>query len=245
MKSPAFQFYVTDYLGSQRVQLLTLEQEGAYIRLLSYCWQHGSIPSNHKEIATLVGKGCSTTLARVVARMFEPCPDDPSKLIHDRLEDERKKQEAWKAKCSEGGKKSAELRKSAPRVVEEYLQDPCRIPFPSPSPKEERKSVPSLAVFEFARAELNKMFQRNGRAWSNEEEFMLAEICKSPDVKNEVSILVNLREKMPADDRRFFPQSVPGLLRKWGQMLDTAAIYQRPQSPEQRKAIEAALKRWS
>jgi uncharacterized protein YdaU (DUF1376 family) len=147
VKSPAFQFYVTDYLGSQRVQLLTLEQEGAYIRLLAFCWQHGSIPSNHKEIATLVGKGCSTTLARVVARMFEPCPDDPSKLIHDRLEDERKKQEAWKVKCSEGGKKSAELRKSAPRVVEEYLQDPCRIPSPTPSPvsKEREEGAPALS----------------------------------------------------------------------------------------------------
>jgi len=46
MKSPSFQFYPRDWLGSQRVQMMTLEEEGVYIRLLCFCWTHGSIPAD-------------------------------------------------------------------------------------------------------------------------------------------------------------------------------------------------------
>ena len=63
-KAPAFQFYPGDWLGSQRVTLMSLEEEGAYIRLLSYCWQHGSIPREPEKIARLIGKGASITLAQ-------------------------------------------------------------------------------------------------------------------------------------------------------------------------------------
>lgn len=135
-KSPAFQFYATDYLGSQRVQMLTLEEEGAYIRLLCYCWQHGSIPSKHSEIARLVGKGCSTNLARVVSEMFDKHPNDQFKMIHSRLESEKNKQAAWREKCSVGGAKSAESKKLAHTVLQLPLTLPLQGSFniPSPSP---------------------------------------------------------------------------------------------------------------
>jgi uncharacterized protein YdaU (DUF1376 family) len=110
-KRPAFQFYPGDWLGSQRVSLLTLEEEGAYLRLLASCWQHGSIPSDPEKIARLIGKGSSTNLATTLATMFQQHPADPTLLVHDRLEKERAKQDAWSEKCREGGKKSAELRK--------------------------------------------------------------------------------------------------------------------------------------
>jgi uncharacterized protein YdaU (DUF1376 family) len=116
MKSPAFQFYPTDWLGSQRVQMLTLEEEGAYIRLVSSCWQHGSIPSDPDQCARIVGKGCSTTVARVVQAMFHPS-HEIGRLVHERLDLERIKQADWREKSSLGGKKSAEMRKNS-RVVE-------------------------------------------------------------------------------------------------------------------------------
>ena len=121
MKSPAFQFYPTDYLGSQRVQMMTLEEEGAYIRLLSYCWQHGDIPSDPDKVARLIGKGASTTLATTVISMFQPS-ENHERMIHDRLEAERAKQAVWKAKSSEGGKKSAELRKQKSTTLEPPLE---------------------------------------------------------------------------------------------------------------------------
>ena len=66
MKSPAFQFYPSDYMASQRVKMMSLEEEGAYCNLLWSCWQHGSIPEDPELAARLIGKGCSTTVARVV-----------------------------------------------------------------------------------------------------------------------------------------------------------------------------------
>jgi len=127
-KSPAFQFYPSDWLGSQRVSMMTLEEEGAYIRLLAYCWQHGSVPADPEAVARLIGKGASTTLASRVLTMFQPPLQPPlvaplsggNVLVHERLEEERSKQFKWKEKSSEGGRKSAELRKS--RVVQAPLQ---------------------------------------------------------------------------------------------------------------------------
>jgi len=133
MKSPAFQFYPTDYLGSQRVQLLTLEEEGAYVRLLCSCWQHGSIPADPDQAARLIGKGASTTVARVVLAMFQPSGES-GRLIHDRLEAEREKQAVWREKSSAGGRKSAEMRKGGSRVVEPPHQPNGNTPSPSPSP---------------------------------------------------------------------------------------------------------------
>ena len=112
IKRPAFQFYPADYLGSQRVALMTLEEEGAYLRLLCYCWQHGSIPSNPEQIARLIGKGATTTLATTVATMFQPHPENSSMLVHERLQQEILKQNEWARKSAEGGKKSAEMRKN-------------------------------------------------------------------------------------------------------------------------------------
>lgn len=128
MKSPAFQFYPADYLASMRVQMLTLEEEGAYIRLLSYAWLHGSLPAEPDQLARIVGKGASTTLVTTLVTMFQPCPNQPGRLVHDRLEAEREKQAVWRKKSAEGGKKSAAMRSNlkggsttVDRVVEGWL----------------------------------------------------------------------------------------------------------------------------
>ena len=88
---------------------MTLEEEGAYIRLIGYCWQYGSIPANPEEVSRLIGKGASTTVATTVLTMFQPS-HEVGRLIHDRLEEERIKQELWREKSIAGGKKSAEIR---------------------------------------------------------------------------------------------------------------------------------------
>ena len=70
-KSPAFQFYPGDWLSSLRVSLMTLEEEGAYIRLLCYCWKHGDLPASPEELARLIGKGATPELASKLLDMFE------------------------------------------------------------------------------------------------------------------------------------------------------------------------------
>lgn len=109
-KSPAFQFYPQDYLSSSRVAEMTLEEEGAYIRLICYCWTTGSIPADPVRCAKLAGKGCSIETATVVQRAFNESSTDPQRLVHNRLEIERENQRLRRAQASNAGKKSAAKR---------------------------------------------------------------------------------------------------------------------------------------
>jgi len=112
-KAPAFQFYPADHLASARTTMMSLREEGAYLRALLYCWRHGSIPADPKRLAKLIGKGCTISVATMVASMFLPCAEDSTQLVHDRLDSEREKQRDWRKKSSEGGKKSAASRAKA------------------------------------------------------------------------------------------------------------------------------------
>jgi hypothetical protein len=107
---------------------MTLEEEGAYIRLLSYCWQHGSIPREPEKIARLIGKGASITLAQSVATMFQPPLDNGSMvgdvLVHDRLQAQRDEYDAWLEKSRRGGRASAEARRRNRVEGEPPLQPP-------------------------------------------------------------------------------------------------------------------------
>jgi uncharacterized protein YdaU (DUF1376 family) len=129
-KSPAFQWYPKDILSSQRVTLMDLKTEGAYRRALDFCWLHESLPADERSLAILIGKGCTAKMAAEVKSMFI---ENDGKLRHDRLDEEREKQENWRKKSSEAGKKSAKKRWAPDNqnvtnlitVVEPTLQNGC------------------------------------------------------------------------------------------------------------------------
>jgi uncharacterized protein YdaU (DUF1376 family) len=99
-KAPAFQFYAAEYLADENVQLLTLEQEGIYVRLLAYCWREGSIPADPAKLSRLCKNAPAEALAGVI-ELFIPGSD--GRLLHRRLEDERQKQEEYrKAQAANG-----------------------------------------------------------------------------------------------------------------------------------------------
>lgn len=108
-KSPAFQFDAAEWLADENISLMTLEEEGAYIRLLACCWREGSISAIPEAVARLT-KHCSTTITERVLKQFIPMPGNCSRMIHERLEKERKKQAAWSKKSSEAGKAGAKAR---------------------------------------------------------------------------------------------------------------------------------------
>jgi uncharacterized protein YdaU (DUF1376 family) len=244
MKSPAFQWYPTDYLSSQRVQMMTLEQEGAYCRLLWYCWQHGTIPSDPKEAARLIGKGASTTLARSVLGMFLPAKI-PGRLMHDRLQQEREKQELWRRKSSEGGRKSAEMRSkggstTVGRVVENCLQPNANSSSPSPSSSPKKRDV---AVSRFAPRPTDDplagtigllkelgtaLFGRPTDQWPTEPEQRAAlEVVKRPGWEQEKATILTFGATVAPEDRRFeFPKTLFKLLDEWSSTLDKARTYQ-------------------
>lgn len=126
MKSPCFQFYAADYLADENVALMTLEEEGAYIRALAFCWREGSIPADETRLSLLL-KGASTTVVRVVKLCFKQHPTEPNRLVHARLDAEREKQKQWRDKSSEGGKKSAEVKKLNKLVPEQESKGGLRV----------------------------------------------------------------------------------------------------------------------
>ena len=66
-KLPWFPLYVYDWLTDETVQCMTLEQQGAYLRLLMSQWIEGSIPADEKEIAKLLNVDRES-----VANLMEP-----------------------------------------------------------------------------------------------------------------------------------------------------------------------------
>ena len=84
-----------------------MEEEGAYIRLLCYCWKNGELPNDMEQLAKLIGKGGSVLLATKVATMFQA---DGCRLLHDRLDALRSEREQWLEKSRQGGLASAAKR---------------------------------------------------------------------------------------------------------------------------------------
>ena len=130
-KPPAFQFYPKDWLSSRKVLMMNLEQEGAYIRLLCYCWDSGdcSLPGDEQELALMsrLGEGWFKGGSAILLKCFVPHPEKDGFLTNQRLYDELVKQREWKQKSSEGGKKSAEKRKESKggsRVVQPKANRP-------------------------------------------------------------------------------------------------------------------------
>lgn len=110
MKSPAFQFYPNDFLGSGAVAAMTLEAVGAYILLLSYEWNGGGLPNDMDRLARFcrVSRRVFDKLWPVVAENFELCDDNLWR--NPRLEAEREKQDEYRAKMSVNGKKGGRPR---------------------------------------------------------------------------------------------------------------------------------------
>lgn len=101
---PAFQFYPQDFLSDENVELMSNDQLGAYIRLLCYCWIHGSIPAEIDKLATL----CRTDAAAMPSLWegLKKCfREGGDRLTHPRLDKEREKIRSFSKKQSERAKK--------------------------------------------------------------------------------------------------------------------------------------------
>jgi uncharacterized protein YdaU (DUF1376 family) len=109
--APAFQFYAADYLADEKVQIMTLEDEGCYVRLMAYGWREGSIPEDPEMQARLCKgvKPSDLVIGCFKGGVQNGAPE--GRLVHPRLEFERAKQAEWKAKSADGGRKSAHKRK--------------------------------------------------------------------------------------------------------------------------------------
>ena len=111
--SPAFQCYAAEYLADVNTQLMTVEEEGCYWRLMLFCWREKSLPT---DIASLTALCKGIAPSNRVLSCFTVLGD---RLVHDRLERERLKQEEWRIKSAKGGRHSAHKPKSGKHKVHE------------------------------------------------------------------------------------------------------------------------------
>lgn len=92
-----------DWLSDINVARMTLEQKGAYIDLLAYCWLHGSIPGSFDALQRML-RGITEESLKPVLECFRKKAGNSDDLVHPRLEEERRKQSKFKKKMSESGK---------------------------------------------------------------------------------------------------------------------------------------------
>lgn len=145
MKTSGFSFSPSEYLANQQIQMMSLEEEGVYIRLLSYCWQNGSVPRDPDQAARLVGKGASTTVVASVLRLFQPT-ENPHDLIHSDLQQQRDRLMHWKEKSAAGGRKSAASRKGGSTTLEAVVQKASStMRFDTENPPNPTSSSPKFA----------------------------------------------------------------------------------------------------
>ena len=118
---------------------------------------------------------------------------------------------------------------------------PTPTPTPSPTPSPQPASVrvsdsieakkqdfERTAAFEQLQAVLCELYKRPIRIFgvSSEEYHLLAELSRRPTVKQEWNEIKGFNARMPAKDRRYFPQTAVRLLQNWDQTLDRARNYQ-------------------
>lgn len=98
-KSPAFQWYVNDFLGSGRVRAMSLDEVGAYTLLLNYDWNEVGLPDELAPFSKWLG-----VTPRKASALWDAVRPNftlrEGRWYNPRLEKERAKQEENRRKKS-------------------------------------------------------------------------------------------------------------------------------------------------
>jgi uncharacterized protein YdaU (DUF1376 family) len=113
-RSPAFQFYPSDFLSDQNVIPMSLQERGAYITLICLAWQN-PLPADVSRLAALCGVPLPKfkKIWSALAVCFRPHPDNAQLLVHPRLEREREKQNDYRRRQSDAAAKRWQSRGNA------------------------------------------------------------------------------------------------------------------------------------
>ena len=167
-KSPAFQFYANDWLGSTRIALMSPAQEGAYIRLLCHAWNDHdcSIPADDEQLAVLSRLGADWLKggSTLVKACFQPHPHQAGRLYHPRLAAEREKQRAWREKSRAGGLKSARARRSNMKGGSRVVKPPYEPKLNSSSSSSSSNNIPLSGVLKSV--EVGGQRRNGGAFWA-------------------------------------------------------------------------------
>lgn len=94
---PDLPFYPADWLSSTRVSVMSLAEQGAFVRLLCHSWAHPEccLPDDDRALAELsqLREAWKQGSGAVMRACFEPDPERPGWIFNRRLRSEREKQQ--------------------------------------------------------------------------------------------------------------------------------------------------------
>jgi uncharacterized protein YdaU (DUF1376 family) len=146
-KSPAFSFYAKDFLTG--TSTMSLQEVGAYIRLLAYSWDAGSVPTDPGERARLLGcaKSQERELWNKVGKKFMMRGDV---YVNERIEEERSKQARRRQTLSDNGKQGGRPQKANEN------QDESKSFSETKANENQKKSLPSSSSFSSSKPDSSK-----------------------------------------------------------------------------------------
>lgn len=116
-KDPSMPFYVNEWLSSAAVICMSLAEQGAYVRLLCYCWssQEAAIPDDDTRLAAMsgMGEGWFNGGSHLVRKCFEPHPNQKGMLTNKRLFEIWNERVEWKEKSAAAGRASGDKRRKS------------------------------------------------------------------------------------------------------------------------------------
>lgn len=101
---PWYKRYPKDFLTSQKIQMMNLEEIGAYCLLLEHQWIQGKLPKDTKKLARL----CRTTeekFKEIWSEISDCFEETDEGIINPRMHDERKNAMKKKRKLKKAGRK--------------------------------------------------------------------------------------------------------------------------------------------
>jgi len=104
-RTPWMPLYCDDLISSTAD--MSVEQFGAYMRLLCHCWTRGPMPIDDKVICRIAA--CRLSVWRSISARFSPCTrdDGTAGLSQTRLETERFKRQRFADERAESGRRGA------------------------------------------------------------------------------------------------------------------------------------------
>ena len=112
---PSFPFYPNDWLSSPTIDRMSLSEQGAYLRLLLYCWQSQTvaIPNDDDwlaDVSRLRGEWSGKS-GKLIRTCFVDHPTLPGMITNRKLHEIWSARQEYRKKASEAGKKSGKVRR--------------------------------------------------------------------------------------------------------------------------------------
>ena len=107
------QFYPRDFLSDINVQSMSLEQLGAYIKLMAICWIQDDIPNDNEELSDILGidqEYFEKNIEKKIRKVFEVDTNDIRKLFNPRIKKDKKEAKKKYSKRSEVNKANIQKR---------------------------------------------------------------------------------------------------------------------------------------